>query len=87
MPYFEIDLFDPSDSKVQKIALEASSYIEAYEIALIKVTATSFEVPDPAEFKEIDFRRALLISRGDIISEGSKTPDSKPVGNKGSDSQ
>lgn len=82
MPFFEIDLIDRSDDKVQKIALEASSHIEAYEIALIKATATSFEVPAPAEFKEIDFRRALLISRGDIFSEGSKAPDTKPVGKK-----
>lgn len=78
MPFFEIDLFDPSDDKVQKIALEASSPIEAYEIALIKVTATSFEVPAPTEFKEVDFRRALLISRGKSGTEELKAKEFKP---------
>lgn len=73
MPFFEIDLFDPSNDEVFKIALEAKSDIEAYEIALIKATATVYKVPPPEAFKEIDFKRALVVSRTKSCADSGTT--------------
>ena len=76
MPFFEINLSEPTSGEVQKIAVEGRDNIEAYEVALRKTKGTTFNVPSPGDFEEIDFKRALLIARGKLSGSISNSKSS-----------